>query len=85
MRRSCSRPGCAAPAGATFSYEYASSTVWLEDLTPEAHPSTYDLCAAHADRLAPPRGWQLADHRGGPRVRHQPGQPVGAGLGAIAS
>lgn len=63
MRRSCSRPGCAAQAAATFSYDYGSSTVWLDDLAPEAHPATYDLCAPHAGRLAPPRGWQLADRR----------------------
>jgi hypothetical protein len=37
--------------------------VWLDDLAAEDHPSTYDLCAAHADRLTPPQGWTLADRR----------------------
>jgi len=81
MRRSCSRPGCAAQAAATFSYDYASSTVWLDDLAPEAHPATYDLCAAHAARLAPPRGWQLADRRAD-RLGEQ---RFAAGVDAIAS
>jgi hypothetical protein len=89
VRRSCSRPGCAAPAAATFSYDYASSTVWLDDLSPEAHPATYDLCAAHADRLAPPRGWHLADRRADPstlRLADGRGdQRFTADLGAIAS
>ena len=63
MRRSCSRPACASSASATFTYEYRSSTVWLDDLAPEDHPSTYDLCIAHANRLTPPQGWTLADRR----------------------
>lgn len=65
VSRTCSRPACAHAATATFSYDYGSSTVWLGDLAPEPHPSTYDLCRAHAARLAPPRGWQLRDQRHG--------------------
>jgi len=52
-------------ATATFSYDYGSSTVWLGDLAGEDHPSTYDLCRAHATRLTPPQGWQLRDQRHG--------------------
>jgi len=50
---------------ATFGYDYATSTVRLDNLAHEAHPSTYDLCQGHAGRLAPPRGWQLLDVRNG--------------------
>jgi hypothetical protein len=65
MRRTCSRPACASPAVATFDYDYATSTVRLDNLAAEAHPATYDLCQGHAGRLAPPRGWQLLDMRNG--------------------
>src|SRR5439155_430062 len=35
MSRLCSRPGCSSAASATMSYEYASRTVWLDDLRAE--------------------------------------------------
>ena len=63
MRRTCSRPGCAAEATATFAFVYATSTVTLGPLSAEPHPVTYDLCSAHANRLTPPRGWALDDQR----------------------
>lgn len=63
MTRSCARPGCGEPATATFSYQYATSTVWLDDLAPDAHPAVYDVCRRHADHLTAPRGWQLVDNR----------------------
>jgi hypothetical protein len=65
VSRTCSRPACASPAVATFDYDYDTSTVWLDNLTDEPHPSTYDLCQGHASRLAAPRGWQLEDMRNG--------------------
>ena len=34
-----------------MSYDYASRTVWLDDLHPEVDPNDYDLCPSHADRL----------------------------------
>lgn len=61
--RGCARPGCAVAATATLSYEYASRTVWLDELHPEAHPANHDLCDRHADRLRPPNGWELVDRR----------------------
>jgi len=63
MTRSCARPGCASGATATFGYEYASSTVWLDDLSPEPHPAVYDVCHRHADALTVPNGWHLVDRR----------------------
>lgn len=63
MARPCSRPGCVTPASATLGYDYATSSVWLDDLSNEAHPATHDLCDAHADRFGPPRGWQLRNRR----------------------
>lgn len=63
MSRQCARNGCGRPAVATLSYNYAQRSVWIEHATPEAHPSTYDLCQHHADHLSVPRGWHLTDAR----------------------
>lgn len=61
--RRCSRNGCRWPASASLTYAYAQSLVWIEDLTPQPHPAAYDLCAAHAERLAVPIGWSKQDLR----------------------
>lgn len=50
-------------ATATFAYEYAARTVWLDDLDAEPHPFTYDLCTRHGATLSVPRGWELRDRR----------------------
>lgn len=63
MTRHCARPGCSDHAVATFAYEYAARTVWLEDVADEPHPSTYDLCRRHATSMSVPNGWQLSDRR----------------------
>lgn len=63
MSRQCSRSGCAQPAVATLSFQYARSTAWLDELTPEREPHCYDLCDQHAGRLTPPSGWRLEDRR----------------------
>lgn len=62
MRR-CSRSGCRWPASASLTFAYRTSTVWIEDLISEPHPAAYDLCAAHAERLAVPMGWNKEDLR----------------------
>lgn len=63
MARQCSRPGCASAASATMTYDYSSSTAWLDDLAHEADPNQYDLCPAHAERLSVPQGWERIDRR----------------------
>lgn len=35
----------------------------LGQLAGERDPQAYDLCTPHADKTAPPRGWQLQDER----------------------
>jgi hypothetical protein len=60
--RLCARPGCGEAASATLSFQYATGTVWLDDLGPK-EPSSIDLCGCHADRLAPPKGWTGEDRR----------------------
>lgn len=61
--RSCRRPACPWPATASLSYRYATSQVWLLDLSPTPDPSLYDLCATHADATTVPRGWERVDER----------------------
>jgi len=46
-----------------MSYDYASRTVWLDDLASETDPNSYDLCPAHADRQGVPLGWNRTDRR----------------------
>lgn len=46
---------------ATLSYAYSDGIVWLEDLSPEAHPMVHDLCRLHAANVRVPLGWELRD------------------------
>ena len=62
--RLCARPGCGAPGTAVLTFEYASRTVWLLDQG-DPDPAAIDLCARHADKLGPPRGWTGHDRRAG--------------------
>jgi len=62
--RQCARFGCSAPASATFTFDSASRTVWLD--TPlDGNARAGELCARHATSLTPPRGWNLEDRRAG--------------------
>ena len=64
FRRQCSRPTCSDPAVVTLTYEYKRSQVWLDLLTAERDPHSYDLCRKHADTLSVPLGWQLTNRQG---------------------
>jgi hypothetical protein len=70
--RTCRRTGCRWPAAASLSYRYATSQVWLVDLSPEPDPSLYDLCPHHADHTTVPRGWERVDQRSTPAVVLEP-------------
>lgn len=61
--RLCTRAGCCEPAVATLSFQYATRSLWIDDLG-DPEPHRIDLCARHADRLCPPRGWTGQDRRG---------------------
>ncbi len=73
--RLCSRPGCAQPATARLVFQYATRTLWLEDLG-EREPHTIDMCTMHADRLNPPRGWTGEDRRRSTSSTSPIGHPV---------
>ncbi len=63
MARLCSRPSCSAPAAATFNFDGLNRIVWLNDLAGSPIYTAGDLCARHAERLQPPRNWELRDAR----------------------
>ncbi len=47
-----------------MSYDYEERSVRLDDLLGDVEPGAgYRLCSAHSDRLSPPLGWTLTDHR----------------------
>jgi hypothetical protein len=59
MPRRCSRPACKQKALYTLTYVYRDSTAVLGPLAAFVEPHCYDLCAAHAERLTAPRGWEV--------------------------
>jgi Protein of unknown function (DUF3499) len=64
--RRCSRPACKQVALYTLTYVYRDSTAVLGPLATYVEPHCYDLCAAHADRLTVPRGWEVVRLPAGP-------------------
>jgi hypothetical protein len=64
--RRCSRPACKQAALYTLTYVDRDSTAVLGPLATYQEPHCYDLCAAHADRLTVPRGWDVVRLPAGP-------------------
>ncbi|MEY4252392.1 MAG: hypothetical protein RL691_1273, partial [Actinomycetota bacterium] len=52
------------------------SLVWLDNLSPERDPHSYDLCDQHANRTTAPSGWHLEDRRQRVHV-YNPGRLAG--------
>ena len=73
MPRLCARPGCSAPATATFTFDGLRRIVWLAPLADAAAYSAGDLCRRHCELFKAPRNWELRD------IRPVPGsvEPVG--------
>jgi hypothetical protein len=63
MARLCARSGCSAPAAATFNFDSLNRIVWLSGLAESRACSAGDLCWRHAERLRPPRNWEVRDRR----------------------
>ena len=84
-KRQCARFGCTAAATATFTFDSATCTVWL-DPPLDGAARAGELCARHARLLTPPRGWRLEDRRPAPEApapaRQLAAGPAGAGLEA---
>jgi hypothetical protein len=72
----------------TLTYVYRDSTAVLGPLAAYVEPHCYDLCAAHADRMTVPRGWEVVRLPDGPTEEQReeattpraPGEPVGQGV-----
>jgi len=57
--RKCERLRCQNEPVATLTFVYQDSTAVLGPLAVKDEPFAYDLCAAHAERLKAPRGWEV--------------------------
>ena len=64
VRRHCARPGCSAPATATFTFDTRDLTVWLDTPAEGGARAGRTVRAARARALTPPQGWHLEDRRG---------------------
>jgi hypothetical protein len=58
----CSRLGCDRPAVAVFGFDARECLVWLDPVGTGGRGAGV-LCDLHADRMSPPRGWNLLDRR----------------------
>lgn len=58
---------------AWFTYDYGTQRVWLDDAPSAAGGHHWALCAEHAARLRPPRGWEQVDRRSGGGRAADPG------------
>jgi hypothetical protein len=63
MARLCARPGCGAPAAVTFNFDGLNRIVWLNGLAESPIFTAGGLCWQHAERLQPPRNWEVRDRR----------------------
>ena len=61
--RECAKLACREPASATVALRYRDRLLWIAGLLPERDPNLIDLCAAHADSMVAPYGWELIDDR----------------------
>jgi len=75
MARLCARPSCSAPAAATFNFDGLNRIVWLNDIADSPIYTAGDLCSRHAERLQPPRNWELRDARAARVTRPAPAAP----------
>ncbi len=63
----CSKPSCTRPGAVVLAYDYAERKALLDDpSTGELSPHVYILCTKCAEKLSPPKGWELEDRRSEP-------------------
>lgn len=63
MRRLCERPGCGAPAEASYGIDSVQLVVWIDNRAIFERELAGRLCRRHADALVVPRGWTVDDRR----------------------
>ena len=65
----CTKPSCARPGAVVLAYDYAARKAILEDAPQgQLSPHVYVLCIKCAERLRPPKGWELEDLREEPAL-----------------
>jgi hypothetical protein len=79
--RACAKMRCGREPVAAVSLIYAERVVLVNDLAPADDRGTHEvshalhdihalhLCGEHVDRVTPPLGWTIRDHRDVARVR----------------
>ena len=73
----CAKPGCAGSATAVLSYDYGARVATLEDPGPDPiSPHVYAFCSQCAEKLHPPRGWELRDERSRPPLFLNDARPI---------
>lgn len=79
----CTKPSCARPGAVVLSYDYAAKRAILDDpAAGELSPHVYVLCNRCAEKLRPPKGWELADQRDKPPLFLDQQNQVAVGVGA---
>lgn len=63
MRKLCERPGCGAPAEASYGIDSVQLIVWIDNRAILERELAGRLCRRHADALVVPRGWTVDDRR----------------------
>lgn len=79
--RSCAKPGCREPAGATIGIRYSARELVVGDLLPQQDPNLLEVCEGHGRRMKPPFGWTLVDTR---RAAAPP-EPISLGVEATSA
>lgn len=65
----CTKPSCARPGAVVLAYDYSERKAVLEDAPQgQLSPHVYVLCIKCAERLRPPKGWELHDLREEPAL-----------------
>lgn len=63
----CSKPSCTRPGAVVLAYDYSERKALLDDPpVGELSPHLYILCTKCAEKLRPPKGWDLEDRRSEP-------------------
>ena len=63
MRSLCERPGCGAPAAASYGIDRTNLVVWVDVAEVAERELAGRMCRRHANALVVPRGWTLDDRR----------------------
>jgi hypothetical protein len=63
----CSKPSCTRPGAVVLAYDYAERKAVLDDpASGQLSPHVYIMCTKCAEKLEPPKGWELEDRRSEP-------------------